>query len=267
MFWTAMMSALVYEVAFLMNNLLPNTLAYRPIVVGPVMGLLLGDLTTGIILGAALEVIFLGIVNVGNAQGADFTGATIIAVAFVILNGVTHEEAIALALPIAAVIEVFRSFDGMIGDLLNPLPDKALKKGNQFQYGLVAFISTCIRLTPGAIATFFAIYFGGDFVRSFMDAMPEFVITGVQAFGAIMPALGMAMMLNLLWNKKMAIFFVLGFFVTIYTNLDVLFLTIIAVTIAVLDYFWFGNGPNSDNKNKTVDETNGGFSEEENFLS
>ena len=48
------------------NWLLGQNMADQPIVVGTLVGLFLGDLQTGIILGAMLEATFIGVVNVGG---------------------------------------------------------------------------------------------------------------------------------------------------------------------------------------------------------
>lgn len=43
----------------------------RPIVVAPLTGLLLGDVQTGLLVGASLESIFMGVVNVGISSTAE----------------------------------------------------------------------------------------------------------------------------------------------------------------------------------------------------
>lgn len=43
----------------------------RPIVVAPLAGLLLGDVQTGLIVGASLESIFMGVVNIGISSTAE----------------------------------------------------------------------------------------------------------------------------------------------------------------------------------------------------
>ena len=47
------------------------TMLNRPIVIGPLVGLFLGDLHTGIIVGASLEAVFMGVVNIGGASAAE----------------------------------------------------------------------------------------------------------------------------------------------------------------------------------------------------
>ena len=75
----------------------------RPIVVAPLTGLILGDLKTGILMGASLESIFMGISAIGGVVPADATMSSLISVAFTILTGASAEEGLAIAMPIGTV--------------------------------------------------------------------------------------------------------------------------------------------------------------------
>lgn len=68
----------------------------RPIVVAPLAGLILGDFKTGIIMGASLESIFMGISAIGGSIPADATTSSIIAVAYTILTGADIEAGLAI---------------------------------------------------------------------------------------------------------------------------------------------------------------------------
>ena len=49
-------------------ELIGFTMLNRPIVIGPLVGLFLGDLHTGVVVGASLEAVFMGVVNIGGAR-------------------------------------------------------------------------------------------------------------------------------------------------------------------------------------------------------
>ena len=73
----------------------------RPVVSGLVVGLILGDVQTGVILGATIEAMFLGIFTVGAALAPDYNLAGVVGVALGIASGYGVEAAVALALPVA----------------------------------------------------------------------------------------------------------------------------------------------------------------------
>ena len=64
---SALACALVYWVMRYLDNTTGWDALARPIVVAPVIGLALGDPKTGIIMGASLEAIFMGISAIGGS--------------------------------------------------------------------------------------------------------------------------------------------------------------------------------------------------------
>ena len=55
--------------------------------------------------------------------------------------------------------------------------------------------------------------------------------------GGLMPAIGFAMILNIMFKKNYIIFFVLGFILATYLNLPVIGIAAIGFIIALYDYF------------------------------
>ena len=75
----------------------------RPLVLGPLVGLILGDLQTGIIIGASLELVMMGVVGIGSATPPDTVSGSILATVFAISAKLDVSAAVALALPIATL--------------------------------------------------------------------------------------------------------------------------------------------------------------------
>ena len=59
----------------------------RPIILGPLVGLILGDFTTGIVIGATLEVFFLGQMAIGSYIPPDAAVGGVLGTAFAINAG------------------------------------------------------------------------------------------------------------------------------------------------------------------------------------
>lgn len=85
-----------------MGSVLDEFQTHRPLIACTVIGLILGDLKTGIILGGTLELIALGWMNVGAAQSPDSALASIISAILVIVGQQSIATGIAIALPVAA---------------------------------------------------------------------------------------------------------------------------------------------------------------------
>ena len=78
--------------------------AFRPIVLCPLVGLVLGDLQTGLAVGASLELLFMGSVSIGAYVPPNETIGGVLACAFAIQLGQGTETAIALAMPIVGEV-------------------------------------------------------------------------------------------------------------------------------------------------------------------
>ena len=76
----AFLAALAYFICYGGNWLFAQSMTERPIVVGFITGLFLGDIKTGIIVGAAVEAIFMGSVNIGGNISAEPAAAATFAV-------------------------------------------------------------------------------------------------------------------------------------------------------------------------------------------
>ncbi|EOU17114.1 PTS sugar transporter subunit IIC, partial [Enterococcus avium] len=86
-----------------MQDFLGASFIGRPLVTGLFVGLLFGDITQGLIMGATLELAFLGLMGVGATVPPDEIIGGILATALVLKNGYGVDVALTLVLPIAAL--------------------------------------------------------------------------------------------------------------------------------------------------------------------
>src|SRR5260370_40716889 len=91
------------------EDFLGTTLLSRPLVLGPLVGLVLGDLPRGIMIGATLELIFMGNIKVGAAIPPDVITGGVLGTAFAIVSGQGPAIALALAVPISILAEMVLS--------------------------------------------------------------------------------------------------------------------------------------------------------------
>lgn len=101
MLTSALLVALVMYIAKFADHTLGQPLIERPLICGAMVGLVLGDFQQGIIIGATLELIFLGTITIGGSVPADLAVGSVLATAFTILTHAEPAVAVALALPIS----------------------------------------------------------------------------------------------------------------------------------------------------------------------
>ena len=93
-----------------MGSVLDSFQTHRPLIACTIVGAILGDLQTGIILGGTLEMIALGWMNIGAAQSPDSALASIISTILVIVGKQSISAGIAIALPVAVAGQVLTVF-------------------------------------------------------------------------------------------------------------------------------------------------------------
>ncbi len=118
-------------------ELIGFTMLNRPIVIGPLVGLFLGDVKTGVMIGASLEAVFMGVVNIGGASAAEPGIATAVGTAFAIMLGKGSEVALTLALPIGILGLQIKTFlyiflVGMFAKKFDQLAAEGKRKTDRF---------------------------------------------------------------------------------------------------------------------------------------
>lgn len=89
-----------------------------------------------------------------------------------------------------------------------------------------------VPLVYGVIG-FCGIYFGANAVQSLVNNIPKFLMDGLTVASGLLPALGLALLLNSLWDAKIAVFMILGFVLIAYMNLPLIAVALIGTVIAV----------------------------------
>ena len=154
----ALIVALAYWALLLLYRLGANGMADRPIFVGPVIGLLLGDITTGVLIGAALEVIYLGVVNVGGAQSTDTLYATCMAVALAIMTGINQEAAITLGIALGYIGFLMLHVTRLFFAFMCPILDRVAEEGNSRKFSFMYIGHIVVGYGFGAITIFCLLY-------------------------------------------------------------------------------------------------------------
>src|SRR5258706_9070750 len=216
------------------EDFLATSLINRPLVLGPLVGLILGDVSQGIIIGGTLELIFMGNIKVGAAIPPDIITGGVLGTAFAIMSGKGPAIALALAVPISILAEMIVSGLFVFRPVFNKKFDQYAEAGNYKNIQRLHILSGLLKPLLMGVITFLALQFGADAMRSFLDKIPLWVNSGLQVAGNMLPALGFALLMNLMLNKKVAPYFFLGFMLAAYLKLPVIAIGGFGVIIALI---------------------------------
>lgn len=233
MFTTALLIGLVMFIAIFSDNGMGDIMLKRPLVVAALTGLVLGDLQKGVIMGASLEVVFLGITSIGGAMPSDSTTGAIFGTAFAILSHKGTEVALTLAVPISLLAVVLNQGTFIVMGGLMAKIDKYAADGDQKGLTRLHFAMMILKPFAYGLLGFFGILLGANNVSAFVNSIPKPIMNGLTVTGQLLPALGLAILLNLLWEKKISVFFFLGFILVIYLKLPLMAVAIMGIVVAV----------------------------------
>ena len=220
----AVQVVLIILIAFFayMHSYMGSTMHNRPIVVAPLVGLVLGDWQTGVIIGATLELVFMGAFPVGASNPPDFVSGTIISTAYVILSGSEVTAAVVLAVPIATLVLLFDNIQmTFVLTWASHIADKYAEAGDIKGVERVQILFGIGNKVVLALVVGLGYMVGVPVIEKILSYVPEFVTYGLDVAAGVIPAIGFAMLARMMISKKTAAFLILGFLLAAYLNISV----------------------------------------------
>ena len=237
MFIEALLTSIIVWLGFLDKAFL-HTFLYRPIVIGPLVGLVFGDLTMGLQVGCAVELMFLAVIFVGTAIPPDEIIIAGLATALACATG-SVEVGIATALPISFVGQIFRQTrNSTIYEITQRQVDKAAAEANPKKVILwTSIIPSVIEYICFGVPTFVGVYFGASYVQAFIDIIPPWLIDGIAAGGGLLGAVGVALLLGSVKDKSSWPYFLVGFLFASYLGINMIGIALIAIICVGLNFY------------------------------
>jgi mannose/fructose/N-acetylgalactosamine-specific phosphotransferase system component IIC len=247
MFFNALIIALL---VWLVASAFPMWLRWScyfgaPLVAGLVNGLLLGDVTYGLQVGATVMMAYIGLVAIGGALPSEMAVAGYLGVAMTMLAKADPSVGLTIAVPL-----------GMLGLLaqnarmsLNPIvihrADKYAAEGNTKGIILMNLLgSQVVPFIVYFIPSFLTVYVGAPYLEKILASIPPQVLSALQLVGKMMPALGLAMLMQVLYKRTTLPFFVIGFVLAAYLGVDITFLAILGGALGFLHLMYTSKGEN-----------------------
>ncbi|MGQ8774137.1 PTS mannose/fructose/sorbose transporter subunit IIC [Serratia sp. NA_112.1] len=234
---TTLQIVLIFIVACIagMGSVLDEFQFHRPLVACTLIGLILGDMKTGIIIGGTLEMIALGWMNIGAAVAPDAALASIISTILVIAGGQSVGAGIALAIPLAAAGQVLTIIVRTLTVAFQHAADSAAERGSLRAITWLHISALLLQAMRIAIpAVIVAISVGTSGVHALLNSIPEVVTSGLNIAGGMIVVVGYAMVINMMRAGYLMPFFYLGFVTAAFTNFNLVALGVIGVVMAVL---------------------------------
>lgn len=212
----------------------PVLMLYRPLIAGSLVGLVLGDFQQGMIIGATLELMWLGVTAVGGYTPPDTISGAIVGTALGILSGHGVTAGVAIAVPVAVVTQQLDVLAKTVDIYFVKKADEAAKKGDPSKIGLYHYSSLVLIVLFKVVPIFAALVLGGNYIKDLFDKIPPVIMTGLNVAGGMLPAIGFAMLLNMMLKKNMWPYLLVGFVFSAFLNLSTIGIALLGVAIVFL---------------------------------
>ena len=252
---------LVIVIAFRagMEGILDQFQFHQPLVACSLIGLVTGNLDAGVMLGGALQMIALGWANIGAAVAPDAALAAVASSIILVLGGQGEagvNTAIAIAIPLAVAGLFLTMIVRTIAVPLVHLMDAAAEQGNIRRIELLQILGVCLQGLRIAIPAAALLFIPADAVKGALNSMPEWLTTGMAIGGGMVVAVGYAMVINMMANREVWPFFIIGFVVAAISQLTLIALGALGIALALiyLNLSERGNSSNGGNKGDPLDD-------------
>ena len=127
--------------------------------------------------------------------------------------------------------------------------DKYAQEANTKGIDNINYIGLAILGGFNFLIVFFVILLGAEQLQGIVNLVPETLMNGFKVASGMMPAVGFAMLLNIMLKKEYTAFLIVGFVLAAYLNLDVLAVALLGLSIALYDYYMSSTQKSSNNVN------------------
>ena len=208
----------------------------RPLFTAPIVGLILGDFQAGIMIGATLELMFMGSIMVGSATPPEVYASSVLGTAIANQSGEGVGTAVALALPLSIFLQMWRNGCYAIGASWGGKQiEKALAQRNLRRANMWHLITLPLMVgVPSMLLVFFAMYFGAGSINAVIKLIPQVVLDGFDVAAGVLSCVGLALLIKMMGNKKLMPYLFLGFIAVMYINMDVIGVAVAGLCMALI---------------------------------
>ncbi len=208
----------------------------RPVVAGFLVGLVMGNPVQGAIIGATINLIFLGHMSVGGSIPSDMALAGYVGTAFALALNTTTEVALAMAVPISLLGTVVWVGRMSISAIFAHWADAFAEKGDAPKVRLMNWLpaQTMLFVFKMIVVTIFA-RFGSELVGNFLNSIVgSWAFKGLGVIGGMLPALGIALNLRAILKRDTWAYLIIGFVLVAFFKMSVVGVSLVGAALALI---------------------------------
>lgn len=179
----------------------------RPVVIGPIVGWSLGDVTSGLVIGAFIELLYLYVIPVGVVVPPNCSVVTgISTVLYILICSEIKDSSclvviLAYAIPLGVIFKQMEILQRQINIKIIHYIDSAVNRGrlNVVKWVSIPFFFTIF--LKASLFSIIAIVLGLFVVKTIIGVLPRQVWGGISTVYRLLPLLGLAVAFNTFYVK------------------------------------------------------------------
>lgn len=215
----------------------------RPLLAGLLVGVIMGDPAQGALIGAAINLVYLGFISAGGSIPGDPGLAGWVGTTIAIAGGLNYGAALALAVPIGLLGTLIwnarMTVDAAFVHMADRAADRAdiggVVRANILYPQMWLFLITAVPVT-------IAVFLGTGFIVDVLNSFPVWVLSGLAIAGGVLPAIGIAMNMRFIFRGSAVPYFFIGYLamVILGSSMSIMLLAVIGAALAVLHVTFMG---------------------------
>ncbi|KRM54869.1 phosphoenolpyruvate-dependent sugar phosphotransferase system EIIC [Lacticaseibacillus sharpeae JCM 1186 = DSM 20505] len=236
----------------IIDQITVGILCNYPLLIGFVAGIIMGDVKTGLVVGATLQLMVLGVGTYGGASIPDFMTGAIVGTAYAVITGRGIDFAIGLAVPVGLLMVQLDVLARFTNTFFLHRVDRNIEQNNIHGVARNVVLGVLPWGLSRAIPVLVMLIVGNNVVQSIVAAMPQWLTKGLSVAGGILPVVGIAILLRFLPTKRFISYLIIGFFAAAYLKVPMLGVALLGLAMAVIYYTRSGNttGGSDDSNDK-----------------
>ncbi len=207
---------------------------YRPLVAGFLVGLILGDPAQGTLIGAAINIPYLGFISAGGNLPADAGFAGWVGTTVALASGLDATKAIPIAFGLGLVGTIIFYGRMALDSVFAHWADARAEKADIAGVALMNWLPGQILLFVISFVPVFLFALNGPtYVQDALNQLPLWTVNGLVIAGGILPAIGIALNMRFIFRGAVIPYFFIGFILMTATNQSISLVVVAAIGLAL----------------------------------
>ena len=185
---------------------------YRPLVAGFLVGVILGDPAQGTLIGAAINIPYLGFISAGGNLPADAGFAGWVGTTIALAGGLDPTKAIPIAFGLGLLGTIIFYGRMAIDSIFAHWADARAEKADISGVALMNWLpGQALLLVMSFVPVYLFALNGPAYVQDALNRLPVWTVNGLVIAGGVLPAIGIALNMRFIFRGSVIPYFFIGF--------------------------------------------------------